>query len=185
MTKPTYSSKDNGGSGEWATPDNLFRVIDHIFGPFDLDPCASDETAKAPTHFTWKEDGLAKNWNTTGVRPSYVRAYMNPPYGKGINLWIEKMISEVADGNIEVGLALLPVRSGSPWWQHLVMQSARDIWLLQGRVIFDLPGGKNLSAPFASALVRFDRASVRMTGGTVVTHAMDWRSIHRGIEAGG
>jgi hypothetical protein len=37
---------------EWTTPRDLFRRLAEEFGGFDLDPCATPETATCPRYFT-------------------------------------------------------------------------------------------------------------------------------------
>ena len=46
---------------EWATPQALFDALNEEFD-FDLDPCATEETAKCSKFFTKNDDGLTKNW---------------------------------------------------------------------------------------------------------------------------
>lgn len=67
----------------WLTPPDLLARL----GEFDLDPCAAigQPWKTAKHHFTEVEDGLKQDWGL------YDRVFMNPPYGKGMNLWLEKM----------------------------------------------------------------------------------------------
>jgi len=58
-------------SGDWETPQELFDVLHAEFG-FDLDVCATKETAKCKRFFSPKDDGLSQEWR--GV------CWMNPPY---------------------------------------------------------------------------------------------------------
>ena len=66
---------------EWLTPPDLVRKL----GEFDLDPCTpiNPPFVHAKTNFTVVDDGLTKSW--------FGRIYMNPPYGKGMESWIEKL----------------------------------------------------------------------------------------------
>lgn len=52
-----YSSK----SDNWATPQELFDVLDAEFH-FDLDPCADETNHKCEKYFTKEQDGLQQNW---------------------------------------------------------------------------------------------------------------------------
>ena len=47
---------------EWSTPQVFFDKVAAEFGPFDLDPCCTIESAKAARFFTIKEDGLSQPW---------------------------------------------------------------------------------------------------------------------------
>jgi site-specific DNA-methyltransferase (adenine-specific) len=67
---------------DWSTPQELFDELDKEFH-FTLDPCASDWNAKCKKYFTEKEDGLKQDWGNEIV-------FMNPPYGKVFNNWMEK-----------------------------------------------------------------------------------------------
>lgn len=70
--------------------------------------------------------------------------YCNPPYGKGIAQWVERMIAHPAGG-----VALLPARTDSRWGQRC-LQTANSILFIAGRLHFD--DSKN-AAPFPSMLV--------------------------------
>jgi hypothetical protein len=54
-------------------------------GIFDLDPCSPINAPflHAKTNFTTLDNGLAKKW--------FGRVYLNPPYGRGMELWLEKL----------------------------------------------------------------------------------------------
>ena len=62
-----YSSK----STEWETPQDFYERLNNAF-QFDLDPCATLETAKCQNYFTEDDGGLFKDW-------SRHRVFMNPP----------------------------------------------------------------------------------------------------------
>ena len=66
---------------EWLTPPELVKKI----GTFDLDPCTpiNSPFKHATVNFSILDDGLSKEW--------FGRVYLNPPYGKGMELWIEKL----------------------------------------------------------------------------------------------
>ena len=52
-------------SDEWYTPQDLFNRLNEEFH-FNLDPCATPESAKCETYFTKEDDGLQKKWGGTG-----------------------------------------------------------------------------------------------------------------------
>jgi len=134
-------------SDDWATPAALFAHLDERFGPFDLDPCATAESAKCERYFTRSDDGLAQEW--TG------RVFMNPPYGPPIGAWVRKAW-ESAQNGCEVVVCLVPARTDTRWWHEWAMRG--EIEFLRGRLSFG--EGKN-SAPFPSAVVTFRNASDR------------------------
>jgi site-specific DNA-methyltransferase (adenine-specific) len=133
---------------EWPTPPELFAQLDAQYGPFTLDPCAGADNAKCPAYFTREQDGLAQRWAG--------RVFMNPPYGRPIRAWMRKALESVQSGDAELVVCLVPVRTGSAWWQSYATRG--EITYLPGRLKF--VGSKN-SAPFDSAVVVFHNAQGR------------------------
>jgi site-specific DNA-methyltransferase (adenine-specific) len=127
-------------SDEWATPRDLFRELDAEFH-FDLDPCATPETATCARHFTPADDGLAQTW--TG------RVFMNPPYGRTIGAWMRKAW-EASQTTAELVVCLVPARPDTRWWHDYAERGERRF--LKGRLRF---GDAKSGAPFPSALVVF------------------------------
>lgn len=134
-----YSSANTS----WETPDDLFAYWDHIFN-FDLDVCASPENTKvADCYFTEADNGLVQSWGG-------FHCWMNPPYGAGISLWVQKAVREAELGALVC--CLLPARTDTRWWQGLIGPHASLIKFLPGRLRFK---GAKSSAPFPSAIVVF------------------------------
>lgn len=127
-------------SPEWVTPRDLFDKIAVEFGPFDLDPCCTQENAKAPRFFTRESDGLAQPWAG--------RVFVNPPYGRVIGQWVKK--SYLERERAEAIVMLIPARTDTAWW-HDYVQDKAEVRFLRGRVKFE-NGGKTGSAPFPSCL---------------------------------
>ena len=103
-----FSSK----STEWATPQDFYERLNGTF-QFDLDPCATAETAKCENYFTEQEDGLNKNWGGH-------RVFMNPPYGRGIGKWIKKAYEEGEKAGTTV-VCLIPSRTDTKYWHEYCM----------------------------------------------------------------
>jgi site-specific DNA-methyltransferase (adenine-specific) len=135
-----FSSK----TGNWETPQEFFDKLNWRFGPFDLDPCASASTAKSAKFFTEQDDGLTQEW-------SGHTAFVNPPYGRGIEKWIKKAYEESRKENTKV-VMLLPARTDTKYWHQYVMR-AEEVYFIKGRLKF---GDSENSAPFPSAVVVFD-----------------------------
>ena len=124
---------------DWITPK---RIIDSL-GVFDLDPCcppimpwttAIHMVSNADTGFNsiycsgdvkhfWQADGLKMEWDEFG------RVWLNPPYGKAQDEWLEKMADH---GN---GIALIPVATSTKRWDILFKQ-ASAICFVRGRINF-------------------------------------------------
>ena len=127
---------------DWETPDALFRALDSIFH-FDFDAAAHADNAKCEKFISRGEDARFAWWPNYGQR-----AFLNPPYGRGVRAFLEAAVraSERGVGTV----ALLPARTDTEWWYDLVGWRAQAIWFLKGRLRF---GKATNSAPFPSALV--------------------------------
>lgn len=144
MAGPKQIGTPMSRRGGWETPQLLFEELDREFG-FTLDAAASPHNAKCPTYFTEQDDGLTQPW--------IGRVWLNPPYGRQIGRWVEKCYASVM---AEVVVALLPVSTGSQWWQDSVMR-ADEIRLIRGRLHFELDGKPLGPANFDSALAIWRR----------------------------
>jgi hypothetical protein len=116
--------------GDWKTPKALYQALDSEFR-FDYDPCPTKP----------KIDGLKSDWGNVN--------FVNPPYGKAIEKWIQKGFEENSKGKIVV--FLLPSRTDTRWWHDFIMK-ATEIRFIKGRLKFD---DRKNSAPFPSAIVVF------------------------------
>jgi site-specific DNA-methyltransferase (adenine-specific) len=137
-----------GGRGlatatDWATPPELFAALNAEFR-FTVDVCASPWNAKLPHYFTEEQDGLRQDW-------SGERCFMNPPYGRGIDRWLQKAFTETR-WRCPLVVALIPARTDTRWWHTWVAGSADQVRYLKGRLKFLGPQGEAWSAPFPSSL---------------------------------
>ncbi len=133
---PTGKAQLTSNSIEWYTPPDLAQEIAAFFGGIDLDPCA-DPGHHIPALRHETENGLGITWRG--------RVFVNPPYGKGLQHWVDKALSDPVD---EV-ILLLPARVDTRWfqpiWQH-------TICFFRGRLVFKNPLC-NANAPFPCVLV--------------------------------
>lgn len=67
MNRALLSSKNMG----WCTPADFFSELDQEFH-FNLDPAATDKSAKCARYFTPADDGLKADWGG-GVACSVIR----------------------------------------------------------------------------------------------------------------
>lgn len=135
----------SSASDDWATPAWLFRELEHIYGPFDLDPAATKENAKAPRFYTKEEDGLS--------RERFGRVWLNPPYGKKLGDWVRKAAASVHRQADRV-VCLLPASTDAAWWHDVVLAEGAAVRWIRGRLAF---GEKDQRAPFASVVVVFTK----------------------------
>ena len=143
-------------SNEWETPKSFFDKLNEEF-KFTLDPCATDENHTCDKYYTKKDDGLSKSWKGETV-------YVNPPYGRDINKWVEKCYRENFENNITC-VMLIPSRTDTRWF-HKYIYNRAEIRFIAGRLKFVnrlLPSWneegnfKISSAPFPSMIVIFKK----------------------------
>jgi hypothetical protein len=121
---------------EWLTPPDLVASL----GPFDLDPCTPENPpfVHAPVNFTILDNGLKKEW--------FGRVFMNPPYGKGLELWMEKLKFH---GN---GIALIFARTETKLFFNHVWDAAHGMLFVKGRIKFFNLEGKLTGTPGAPSV---------------------------------
>ena len=148
-TAPMFSS----ATPEWSTPPDFFERLSKLYGPFELDPCATEENTTCENFYDKEFDGLTRPW--------FGRVFCNPPYGRGIGEWVDKAIVETEPSAENVARApdkralrvvmLVPARVDTAWFQRAFAR-ANNLWFVRGRLKF---GGCENSAPFPSAVFVF------------------------------
>jgi phage N-6-adenine-methyltransferase len=136
-----FSSK----SPEWYTPRGIIGHVIQVLGQIDLDPCSNSvksPNVPAKLHFTQEDDGLSKKWGG--------RVYMNPPYGRVINAWVEKLCTEYQAGNVTEAVALVPARVDTEWFSRLGRLEGVRLCVIRGRLKFS---EHKTSAPFPSVVI--------------------------------
>jgi len=132
---------------EWYTPKHIIERVIRMLGTIDLDPCSNSATAPnvpAENHYTKDDDGLTQPW--------FGRVYMNPPYGDEISAWVKRLFNAYENEEISEGIALLPGRPDTAWFQdHLA--DCRWCWV-RGRLRFS---SSENGAPFPSIVVYFGK----------------------------
>lgn len=168
MNQALLSSK----ASDWRTPDNVLDLVRHV-GHIVLDPATDEDNPVGATHHLWS-GGLEFPWGTyRGL------VYCNPPYGRALPAWAQKIASEGSLGTEVV--ALLPARTDTRWWQdHVVTAHALCFW--RGRLRFV---GAPASAPFPSAVAYWGHRRGRFCGvfsphGWVTSAAYQGRLPQRG-----
>jgi phage N-6-adenine-methyltransferase len=146
------------GRDDWTTPPEIFDPINKTFR-FDLDAAAgSAEEARTPAFIPPSVDALSVNW-IDYCRPKKGRQYgtvwLNPPYGREVNLWVEKAEKEAARGLFVV--VLIPANTDTEYWQEWIVESPYCVGVifLSPRVRFILPdeGKERGSAPKGHAII--------------------------------
>jgi phage N-6-adenine-methyltransferase len=138
VTAAFIEAAHSSATPEWPTPQWLIDELAAEFGPFDLDPAASAQNAKAPKFYTQEDDGLSQPWAG--------RIWLNPPYGRDIGRWMARAAQAAQDGALVV--CLVPARVDTRWWRDATAAAAL-VRFLPGRIRF---GGGD-PAPFPSAVI--------------------------------
>jgi len=138
--QPAMAAHYSSDSPEWYTPGNILERVVRLFGRIDLDPCSNVGKPNVPAakHYTWADDGLQQPWAG--------RVYMNPPYGREIDDWVQKLAEEYEAGNVIEAVALVPARTDTAWFRRLRQYVRCFIF---GRLSFSDSG----TAPFPSVAV--------------------------------
>lgn len=107
-------------TNRWLTPNWIVESL----GEFDLDPCgAPNHTLAAETYLLENgQDGLLLPWNG--------RVWLNPPYGKEMPPFIEKMAHH------RNGIAFIFARTETKMFHQYVWPVATGMLFLRGRVRF-------------------------------------------------
>jgi hypothetical protein len=131
----------NQRNDRWLTPLNVVQAL----GKFDLDPCGAPEHKLAANTYLLENenDGLSDEW--------FGRVWLNPPYGRVMRKWVEKLVEH------GTGTALIPVAAGTKLWQEVVFKEATAIHFYRHRIKFLRRDGlqDDMVSPQASALVAF------------------------------
>ena len=114
----------------WQTPKILFKQIDHAVGNFAVDAAASAANTLCPV---WYGPG-GEAEDALEVEKWLSPAWCNPPYGKGLERWLDAFNKQVQLGGAVV--ALLPAYVERIWWLEKVVNPGADIIFLTRRVQF-------------------------------------------------
>ncbi len=121
---------------EWLTPPELVKML----GEFDLDPCTpfNPPFTHARVNYNINDNGLKKAWKG--------RVYMNPPYGKGMELWIEKL--KIHNN----GIALIFARTETKCFFNHIWNDAAAVLFVKGRIKFYNIDGIQKGTPGAPSI---------------------------------
>lgn len=136
-------------------------------GTIDLDPCTEpDNPTGAEMLWTVDDDGLRFDWFDAEWRPS---VFVNPPYSKAREPWVQKCISAGALGQKVV--LLIPAHTDTRIW-HKAMETASAVCFIKGRVKFGVlrANRRQEAASHPSALIGWN---VTLRECEVLGHVVD------------
>lgn len=133
----------NVGTTTWLTPPSILAAL----GEFDLDPCTPLDRPwdTAKKHYTIEDDGLIQPW--------FGRVWCNPPYGREMNAFLEKMVTHDPGG-----IVLIFARTETKAFFDYVWDRADAILFIKGRLRFFRPdGSEGDTAGSPSVLIAYGR----------------------------
>ena len=146
---PLMSERQN-----WGTPDSFMQYLrdQFMFTP-DVDLCASKSNTKASKYYCEDNSCLSQiDWNGKNY-------WMNPPFGKELPLFIEKVEEQFNKGNIERAMVLVPARTDTKWFHNMMKGNVHCCYFIKGRFNFVHPdlNCSGANAPFPSILVEWKK----------------------------
>lgn len=124
----------------------LAPVREALGGTIELDPCTEpDNPVSAERFYTAEDDGLVQPWDARTI-------WVNPPYGKAREPWIERCILAAREGRRVV--LLIPSHTDTRPLQRAA-STASSIVFIRGRVKFGIPreNGRQMAASHPSVLM--------------------------------
>lgn len=150
---------------DWQTPRMLYDELDKSVGGFRVDAAASGSNTLCSSYYG-PDSPLSSD--AISVEQWLSPAWCNPPYGRGIEIWLNKFIEQQERGVTVV--SLLPARTETRWWYELVVPYASIVFLV-GRVPFHDPNRTKPTQPdHGSAVCLFEPG---VSGGAVAW--LDWK----------
>ena len=138
--------KNVAGTDVWLTPPWLMALL----GEFDLNPCSPLDRPwdTARKHYTIADDGLVCEWEG--------RVWCNPPYGRGMEIWLNRLASHPSGG-----LALIFARTETKAFFNEVWDKTDALLFFKGRLKFHTPDGQEAQAAQSpSVLIAYGKAEV-------------------------
>ncbi len=122
---PPIHTRGEKTTDSWITPKWLIQQL----GEFDLDPCACEPQpwACANRQYTESDNGLMLPWEG--------RVWCNPPYGKEMIYWLERMALH------NNGIALVFARTETQAFFRFVWPKASRLLFIRKRLTFAYPDG--------------------------------------------
>lgn len=134
---------------DWNTPQNIVDLLSAM-GGVGFDPCSNPHSivqCQESCMLERGENGLLRPWASKGL------VYCNPPYGREIAAWADKIAIEAVYFHSEI-ICLVPSRTDTAWMQQLFSSGSPLVLFWRGRLRFV---GAPHPAPFPSAIFYWGR----------------------------
>ena len=99
---------------DWKLSPAVFRTINAIWGPLEVDLFASRLSYQLTRFFSWRPDPLAEATNAFQQDWAPVKGYANPPW-----CLIGKVLNQVRTQQVQV-ILVAPIWRGQPWYPVLL-----------------------------------------------------------------
>lgn len=136
MARSTNVAPSWWNNDRWGTPQPFVDQLAHRFATsadprrsvraFDLDPCASRNTAKCRRFYTRADNGLVLPWDGS--------VFFNPPHSE-TGVWVWRALRQVRRGICPIAVGLLPASIATNWFHKYVLPFA-EIHFIHGRIAF-------------------------------------------------
>lgn len=135
-----HSALHSSNSADWWSPAHIVTAATTVLGEIDLGPCSNLGTPNVPAarHYTIHDDGLSKPWSG--------RVYLNPPYGRVLRTWTDRLIDEFEAGDVTAAIVCVPSRTDTAWFRQFAPYHR---CFVTGRLKFS---GSANSAPFPTVI---------------------------------
>ena len=140
-----HASLNSSDRTDWQSPDNLLELVREV-GEIVLDPCTVASNPCRARRILVDPQGLKERWTRYACGGLI---YANPPYGRVLPGWVNKVVEESHRGATII--LLVPSRTDTEWFQR-AYGSCSALCLWSGRLTFR---GAPDPAPFPSALFFF------------------------------
>ena len=128
------------------TPRYVLSPVRDALSGLELDPCTLDwNPCDAERFYTIEDDGLAASWDAETI-------YVNPPYSKAREPWVERCLKAAAAGSRVI--LLMPAATDTRIWQRAA-ESSSGVVFIRGRVKFGVlrPNRRQAAASHPSSLI--------------------------------
>ncbi|GAM77090.1 modification methylase Bsp6I [Vibrio ishigakensis] len=110
----TQHAKIANMNNEWHTPHQYIDSARKVMGSIDTDPASNDiaqEYIQADTYYTIDNSSLDKEWSGN--------VWMNPPYGRTIKDFCNKLVDEFESGRVKQAIVLTNNGTDTQWFDAL------------------------------------------------------------------
>jgi DNA N-6-adenine-methyltransferase (Dam) len=135
------------------TPAYVLEPVRDALGGIELDPCTlPDNPCSADRWYSPPQDGAELPWDAATI-------YVNPPYGKARERWVQRCTQAAADGSRVV--LLIPAHTDTRTF-HAAAETTSHIVFVRGRVKFGVlrPNRRQVAASHPSALLCWNLPNV-------------------------